>query len=94
MANQALRLRKMAHRSSSAADDGIWVEGQLRCSRRRFRREGAAAYVAVPPPGQTLCHAELSLLRSRLPRFRHGRAGGGSLRNWTRCVQKAESRHA
>jgi len=93
MVSQAFRLREIPHGGSAAADDGIWVEGQLRCS-RRCRRDGAAAYVAVPSLGQTLCTAAGSLFRSRLARFRHGRPGSGSLRNWTRCAQKAENRHA
>ncbi len=93
MVSQAFRLREIPQGGSAAADDGIWVEGQLRYS-RRCRPDAAAAYVAVPSPGQTLCSAAGSLLRSRLARFRHGRPGSGSLRNWTQCAQKAENRHA
>ncbi len=93
MVSHAFRLCKTPYGGSSAADDGIWVEGQLHCS-RRCRRDGAAAYAAVPALGQTLCTAVGSLFRSRLARFRHGRPGSGSLRNWTRCTQKAENRHA
>jgi hypothetical protein len=93
MVSQAFRLPEIPHGGSAAADDGIWVEGQLRSS-RRCRRDGAAAYVAVPSPGQTLYTAAGSLFRSRLARFRHGRPGSGSLRNWTQCAQKAENRHA
>ncbi len=92
MVSHAFRLRKIPHRGSAGVDDGI-SEGQLRCS-RRCRRDGAAAYDAVPSLGQTLCTAAGSLFRSRLARFRHGRPGSGSLRNWTRCRQKAENRHA
>lgn len=90
--SQAFRLR-IPHRGPAAADDGIGVEGQLHCS-RRCRRDGAAAYAAVPALGQTLCTAAINLLRSRLASFRHGRRGSGSLQNWMWCTQKAENRHA
>ncbi len=93
MVSQAFRLRDIPPGRSAAADDGVSVEGQLRCS-RRCCRDGAAAYDAVPALGQTLCTTAGSLFRSRLARFRLGRPGSGSLRNWTRCTQKAENRHA
>jgi hypothetical protein len=93
MVSQAFRLREIPHGRSAAADDGIWVEGQLRGS-RRCRRDGAAAYVAVPSLGQTVCSTAGSLFRSRLARLGHRRPGSGSLRNWTQCAQKAENRHA
>jgi hypothetical protein len=94
MAKQALRLRKIPHGIFAAVDDRVGVEDHLRRTRLCHWRDGAAEYAAVPALGQTLCGAKSSLLRSRLARFRDGRTGDGSLRNWMRCAQNAGSRHA
>jgi len=89
MAKQALRFRK----PPLVIEAGVWLEDQLR-PRPGNPRDGAAAYAAVPSSGQTTCGAESNLLRSRLARFRHGRAGDGSLRNWTWGAQNAGICHA
>jgi len=94
MAKQALRLRRIPREIFAAVDDRVGVEDHLRRTRPYHWRDGAAAYAAVLSLGQTLCGAESSLFRSRLARFRDGRTGDGSLRNWMWCAQNDGSRHA